>query len=147
MKRPLVWGISATALLWALYVVLMASTMPSFTAARLAFLDIWGFIAILGIGFGIQIGLWQHLRARLHDMHGTGTAAASGTSSGIAMAACCAHHAADILPLVGFAGIAGALTRYQEAILFASIGITLFGIAYMLYLLKAHSAHSVHCIH
>lgn len=138
MTRPWLWGIGAAAALWLFYAVIMALTMPNWPAARLAFLDIWPFIAVLGAGFGVQIGLWRHLHIRMHETHGNAAAAASGTSSGIAMAACCAHHAADILPFVGLAGVAGTLTRYQQPILLATVAVTFFGVAYMVYLLRKH---------
>src|SRR3989344_3562117 len=75
-------------------------------------------MSLLIIGFGIQFGLFWLLRKghhfslyKTHDAQlttGTGTAV-----SGMAMAACCAHHLVDLLPILGLSAAALFLSEYQ----------------------------------
>ncbi len=74
------------------------------------------------LGFGIQAGLYITLRKRLYVTlspalpNGTGptgaVAGASGTTSTLAMIACCAHHVTDVLPVLGLTTAAAFLGRY-----------------------------------
>ncbi len=54
----------------------------------------------------------------------------TGTSTG-AMLACCAHHLADVLPLIGLSGVAVFLTRYQMPVMIAGLAVNAGGIAYL----------------
>ena len=72
-------------------------------------------MSALILGFGIQVGLYWFVRSGLH-LYGsvTKTAVAAGaTTSTVSMAACCAHHIFDILPLLGFSAFALFLSEYQ----------------------------------
>lgn len=62
----------------------------------------------------------------------TGPVGASGVSASVAMLACCAHHATDVLPLVGLSGISIFLARYQIPLLVVSLIINGMGIYIML---------------
>src|SRR3990172_3409564 len=58
------------------------------------------------LGFGVQVGLYTILKKQLFvPMTSTGPSTAltgvSGATSTVAMVACCAHHVADVLPLLG----------------------------------------------
>ena len=69
----------------------------------------------------------------------------SGATSGTAMIACCAHHLADVLPILGLSGASIFLTQYQKPFLALGLSINLFGIAYILYILqKQKSMMSTH---
>lgn len=57
-------------------------------------------------------------------------AASTGTST-TAMLACCAHHLADALPVVGLSGVAIFLNDFKEPILWTGITMNLLGIAYL----------------
>lgn len=83
----------------------------------------WYFIGGLAAGFGIQIGLYSYLRSAVHGNASKGIMATSGTTSGIAMVSCCAHYLANILPLIGTAGIVSLIGQYQ---------IELFGVGPLL---------------
>lgn len=48
------------------------------------------------------------------------------------MAACCAHHVADVLPLLGLTAAAAFLAQYRPAFMLVGLGVTLAGIAAML---------------
>ena len=60
----------------------------------------------------------------------------TGATSTVTMVACCAHHAVDVLPVVGASALASFLGAYTKE--FFSIGIifNLFGIGYMVKQLK-----------
>ena len=57
-------------------------------------------------------------------------AASTGTSTA-AMLACCAHHLADALPLIGLSGAAVFLNDFKEPILWAGLAMNGLGIAYL----------------
>jgi hypothetical protein len=64
---------------------------------------------------------------------GTGGVAASTSTSTAAMLACCAHHLADVLPIVGVSGAAIFLNAYKTPLLCLGIVTNLVGIIYLLY--------------
>jgi hypothetical protein len=92
--------------------------------------------AIAG-GFGLQVGLFVYLRALVRAqsraLRSTGalTVAGTGTSTA-AMVACCAHHAADVLPIVGLSGAAIFLNDYRTPLMLSGIGVNAVGVAVML---------------
>jgi hypothetical protein len=89
----------------------------------------WPWLAMILAGFGIQVGLYVELRHR-RRLHGTVTAAAGagGTASAVGMVACCAHHVADLAPVIGASGAAVFLTSYRLPIRLAGIGINAVGV-------------------
>lgn len=110
--------------------------------------DRWIVIPII-LGFGIQVALYTILKLRLflpvNKMGPNGPMAlaiapgtsvgASGTTSTIAMAACCAHHLTDVLPILGLTAAATFLAKYRLAFMGVGLGTTLLGIGYMLFIL------------
>lgn len=98
------WGAVAFALLLAVYfgVVSLVSGW-GFTLEQFA--DFWHFILALALGFGIQVGLYAHLRQLVGQRKMSGKmVAASGTTSTAAMISCCAHYLVNILPVLGVTG-------------------------------------------
>ncbi len=94
------------------------------------------------LGFGFQSSLFIILKKRLFvtipallpasgDASGAITGA-SGTTSTLAMIACCAHHATDFLPVLGLTAAAAFLGRYRTQFMLVGLGTTLIGIAVML---------------
>jgi len=53
----------------------------------------------------------------------------------VAMVACCAHHVADVLPILGLTAAALFLAEYRIPFMIAGLGMTLLGIAFMLSIL------------
>lgn len=97
-------------------------------------------MSILIVGFGIQVGLYSLLRRgfrlNINQKKETKIAAgAGGTVSGVSMVACCAHHVADVTPILGLTGAAVFLTEYQKEFLIFGIIANLLGILYMSWLL------------
>lgn len=93
--------------------------------------DRW-FILPLITGFAAQVGLFVYLR-QLHARAHTLPVAASTATSTVAMLACCAHHLADILPVIGLSGAALFLSEFKTPFLIAGIVMNLGGIGYLLF--------------
>lgn len=91
--------------------------------------DKW-FIAPVLAGFATQVGLFVYLRQIHTEVHSLGVAASTGTSTA-AMLACCAHHLADILPILGLSGAALFLNEFKTPLVVAGIAMNLVGIAYL----------------
>lgn len=92
------------------------------------------------LGFGVQTGLYVILKKRLFIPNApSGSAGAltgvGGTTSTAAMVACCAHHVADVLPILGMSAAATFLSQYQTVFMLIGLGTTLTGIAIMLIIL------------
>lgn len=87
----------------------------------------WYLIALVAAGFGLQVALVSELRHR-HRLYAT-AAAASGAGAGASvtgMIACCAHHIADLLPILGLSGAATFLYDYR--LLFVAVGVGVNGL-------------------
>ena len=138
--KSIFWGVVAGLGMASFYLAIMFLTMKSAYVVWDNFFQFWYLIVGIIIGFGVQIGLWVYVKNYpKHD--GTGTiAGVSGATSGSAMLACCAHHVADILPILGFVGIASWLTQYQRPVLILGLSVNILGIMYMLRVLEKHKA-------
>lgn len=94
------------------------------------------------LGFGVQIGLYTILKKRLfvgtrlpvttNNNPSVVMTGASGTTSTVAMVACCAHHITDVLPIVGLTAAATFLAQYRTAFMLVGLGTTFIGIGFML---------------
>jgi hypothetical protein len=51
------------------------------------------------------------------------------------MAACCAHHIADVAPVLGLSAAATFLAQYQTAFMVVGLGMNMLGIGVMVYIL------------
>ena len=92
-----------------LYVgILSIAQSPSHAFEQLSQDRLW--VGLVALGFGIQIGLYAYLRLIIHAMQLAGATAMTGAGTGtstLGMIACCAHHLADIAPLIGLTGVSG----------------------------------------
>jgi hypothetical protein len=84
----------------------------------------------------LQVGLYTLLKTGLYlPVHapasGAVTAAGGGVSTA-AMVACCVHHVADVLPLVGLSAAAAFLANWKVPFMIAGLGTNLLGITLML---------------
>ncbi|MBI3342921.1 hypothetical protein HY032_02085 [Candidatus Gottesmanbacteria bacterium] len=116
--------------LLALYGVTM-TVLNGREAAAKQFGALWYLMLPLAAGFGVQVGLYTKLKAAMRS-RSQGALAAGGTSAGISMLACCAHHATDVLPILGLSGVSLFLVQFQKTILLISLGINGIGIAVMM---------------
>jgi hypothetical protein len=97
------------------------------------------------MGFGTQVGLYTYLKKGL-PLHAPGagaTTAASGGTSTVAMVACCAHHVADVLPLIGLTAAATFLANWKGPFMAVGLTMNLFGIIFMLREIGSRG-HAVH---
>ena len=131
---PVGAGMLGSMALMALYLGLV-SWAQGFAHARELLWDDRYFVSAIAAGFGLQIGLFVYLR-RLLSLQARGSAVAAtatgtGTSSA-AMIACCAHHLADALPVLGLSGAAIFLNDYRIPLMALGIGVNAVGVAFML---------------
>lgn len=87
-------------------------------------------LVLIVTGFAVQVGLYAELRRR-HRLAASSRAAAGagGTASAVGMVACCAHHVADLAPIIGLSGAAVFLTAYRTPIMAAGIILNALGVA------------------
>ena len=102
----------------------------------------WYYLVPITVGFGLQVGLIAELRRRHRLQHAA--AAASGAGAGastVGMVACCAHHLADLAPIVGATGMATFLTDYRVPFMVVGIGINAIGVTIAAHRLRKVSRH------
>jgi Cu+-exporting ATPase len=129
MPSVLVGLIAALAMLAVYFGVLSLVSGWSFTVSE--FTQFWPYIVALATGFGIQIGLYVHLRHLLAHHHGGRMLAASGTTSTAAMLSCCTHYLANVLPIIGAAGFVTLVAQYQVQLFWVGLVFNIAGIAYI----------------
>ena len=143
-SRRILWpvgaGIAGASFLTALYFGLVSWAESPQHAVELFWEDRWIVFPII-LGFGVQAALYVILRKRLFiAVADTGPSGAlTGASGGVsttAMVACCAHHAADVLPILGLTAAATFLAEYRTAFMLVGLGMTLLGIVVMLIILS-----------
>ena len=146
MRKALIAGCVASLSLFSLYMAILTFA-NSFGHALEQFLSLWRWMVPLLIGFGIQVGLFTHIReaSRLSSQAGPGALSSIGASGGISttsMVACCAHHLADVVPLLGMSAAAVFLDRYQGLFMAAGIAANLIGINIMLKIIQDRRLHA-----
>ena len=98
---------------------------------------LWGdrvFVGLISAGFGTQVGLFTYLRLLQRAMarESVALAGAGTATSSVSMVACCAHHLADVLPILGLSGLAVFLVELRTPLMLLGIATNLVGIAVML---------------
>lgn len=139
MKRyliPLAAFLLGSTLMAGVYLGILTWTQGWDYAIQQFLLNRWYIVSIY-ISFGIQVALYSILRFRLFIPNTTtGHAGAmmgtSGGTSVTAMVACCLHHVADVLPILGLSAAATFLTRYQRPFMLVGLGLNFIGISVML---------------
>ncbi|MHB1118970.1 MAG: hypothetical protein ACYC11_02805 [Bellilinea sp.] len=152
---PVFVGIGGALLLFGLYFGIVSWAESPRHALEFFWQDRWLVIPIL-LGFGIQAGLYSVLKLQLflpnpsndhiHQFTNGAPAAtmgAGGTTSTVAMVACCAHHAADVLPILGLTAAATFLAEYRTAFMVVGLVSNIIGIAVILRTLMRARNHAV----
>jgi len=103
------------------------------------------FVAAIATGFGVQVGLYSHLRLVVHYgiklvMPTAATGVGTGTSS-LAMVACCLHHVTDVLPVIGLSGAAIFLNQYRIPFMVVGLVVNAAGVVIMLQVVLKARAH------
>lgn len=131
--KHLLRGTAAALLLFAFYLLVLL--LVNGAAYTLNHLRSYGFLILpLVAGFGLQAALFSHIQSSVREMRrgaAAGVAASGGISAG-SMVACCAHHLADLLPVLGISGALLFLSEYQALFLVAGLLSNLIGITMML---------------
>jgi len=144
---PVAVGLMGAMLLTGLYFGIVSWAESPQHAVQLFWQDRWIVFPII-LGFGVQAGLFTILKKRLFvPVASTGLSGpmmgAGGTTSTIAMVACCTHHVTDVLPILGLTAAATFLAQYRIAFMLAGLGTTLVGIAVMLVILLKERRRAV----
>lgn len=141
----LAWGAVAALALVVFYLVVLRLSSGSWAHVAEETQRLWYWLLVLSLGFGVQIGLVVTLRQqprerRLAVMAG---GVGAGTSTG-AMLACCAHHLAEVLPLVGLSALAVWLVKYQVWLIAIGVGINFVSILYLWRKVRQCHRHAVY---
>lgn len=136
---PVGAGLAGAVFLTAVYFGIVSWAESPQHAIELFWEERWIVIPLI-LGFGVQVALFTIIKKRLFiPVTSAGPSGAltgvGGTTSTMAMVACCAHHVADVLPILGLTAAAAFLAEYQTAFMLVGLGTTLTGIAVMLFIL------------
>jgi len=139
ISLPIGAGLAGSVFLTGLYLDLVSWAESFQHAIEFFWQDRWIVLPII-LGFGVQVALYVILKKRLFmpvaSIGPTGVmTGASGATSTIAMAACCAHHVTDVLPILGLTAVATFLAEYRTAFMLVGLGTTVIGITVMLVIL------------
>lgn len=131
ISKPVVYGVLASVLMIGVYFVAVGLiSEPAFATEQ--FKKYWYFIVSLAIGFGIQVGLYIHLKNLIKGSHGEGKVlGVTGTTSTAAMISCCTHYLANLLPILGVAGVVTFVAQYQTELFWVGILFNLAGIFFI----------------
>lgn len=122
-------GLASAAMLLVYFGVLSAVSGWDFTVSE--FGRFWPYVVSLAVGFGVQIALYVYLRTRLARHHAGTMVAASGTTSTAAMLACCTHYIANVLPVIGAAGLVTLAAEYQVQLFWIGLAFNAAGIVFI----------------
>ena len=141
-RLPILMGFIGAIVLFTLYLLIVTIAQGWQHVIELLGQDAWLVIPIM-IGFGSQVGLYTFLRGVLRQgsrsskmMMGVG-----GGTSTAAMVACCAHHVADVLPLLGLSAAASFLAAYKNLFMLVGLGMNLIGIVVILRTIRRAQRH------
>jgi P-type Cu+ transporter len=128
---PLIGGALSVAALFGIYFgTLTLLSGWSFTVSQ--FVEFWPYIVALGVGFGMQVGLYLYLKQLTADHHRAHhMLAASGTTSTAAMLACCTHYLVNLLPVLGAVGAVTLVAQYQTELFWVGLAFNAAGIAFI----------------
>jgi Cu+-exporting ATPase len=128
---PIWLGTGASALLLAIYFAVVG-LISGIDFAVDQFARFWYYIVPLALGFGVQVGLYTHLKNTVGKHGASGkVVAVSGTTSTVAMVACCAHYLANIVPILGIAGFLSIVAEYEVRLFWLGLAFNAAGILYI----------------
>ena len=142
VRRPATAGLLAASGLVGLYVGIVRVGSASWAHAVELLATDWYLVAAVATGFGVQIGLFTHLRRLIRQRAGLRSAtamAAGGTAtSTTSMVACCLHHASEVLPAIGLSGAAVFFTTYKVPVILAGLATNAMAIGLILRAIRRH---------
>lgn len=125
MKKNILHGAIGFLLLLALFVGIV-TLVGGFSEVIGQLSDYGVYIFILASGFGVQVGLYTHIKKSGRSL------AVTGSTSGLAMVSCCSHYLVSFLPVLGLTGISTVVSAYQVEIFLAGILMNFLGILYLI---------------
>jgi len=125
------FGVAAALALLAFYGAVL-TLVGGWPFTRDQFAAYWPYVVALATAFGVQVALYALLRRMVHGPcpHGK-VVAVSGTASASAMVSCCAHYLANLLPIVGVAGIRAVIAQFQVQLFWIGLMFSAAGIAWI----------------
>lgn len=134
-------GVIAAAAMALFYVVVVRGASGSWEHLAEQGRADWYYLLAIIVGFGTQVALVTELRRR-HRPGSTATVpgAVGAGASTAGMIACCAHHLAELLPIIGAVSAAGFLTDYRVPFLVAGITINTIAVIVVARALRHHTA-------
>ena len=134
-SRSTKFGVAAGAGMLAFYVVVVRLASGSNAHLRDQLRTDWYLVTAVALAFGVQVALFVELRRR-HRLQAASTAAVSAGmgASTAGMIACCAHHLADLAPILGLAGAATFLYDYR--LMFVGVGLAINAVGITLAVLR-----------
>ncbi|HEY4687887.1 MAG TPA: hypothetical protein VIK33_01140 [Anaerolineae bacterium] len=141
-RRPILIGSLGALALFALYMTIVTLAQGWDHAIELFGQDAWLVIPIM-VGFGAQVGLYTYLRSVLRQKSRASKAmmGAGGGTSTAAMVACCLHHVADLLPLLGLSAAASFLAAYKIPFMLVGLAMNGVGIVVILRTIRNEKRH------
>lgn len=130
---PALSGALASLTLFGIYFNVIAA-ISGWGFAQAQFSQYLFFIVALALGFGAQVALFARYKLTLRylKMHGAGKVlAATGSTTTVAMLSCCAHYAANLIPILGIAGAVSLIGSLQTELFWFGILANLVGILYL----------------
>lgn len=152
--KPVTAGILGAIGLFAVYylVLFLVTKDPDHPINQMRLYQPW--MSLLILGFGLQVGLLYLLRSgvqlrlsRDENREAKAVTSAGAAFSGASMAACCAHHLTEIIPILGISGTALLLTEYQKELLILGVAVNGLGIIFMIWLLSGREKPSAILAH
>lgn len=129
--KSIFYGTIASIILLGIYFTAL-TLVSGWGFAQSQFVSFWYFIVSLALGFGVQIGLYSHLRGLIKKSHGEGKIlGVTGATSTAAMISCCTHYLVNILPVIGAVGIITFVAQYQVELFWIGPLFNLGGIFYI----------------
>ena len=138
-RHVLIGAIAGLVLLVFYFAVLSVANSPAHAFTQ--FFEMWHWVLALSFGFGVQAGLYSFIRSGLKAKAMSGATAKVAASGGVStgsMVACCAHHAADVLPIIGLSGAAIFLSQYQLFFILAGVLSNIVGALMLLAIIQKH---------
>jgi hypothetical protein len=132
LKKPILYGLLASIIMLVIYFVIVG-LISDWLFAKDQFVKYWYFVISLATGFGIQIGLYTHLKQLIANGQGSGKVlGVTGATSTAAMISCCAHYLTNILPILGTVGLVTFVAQYQTQFFWVGLMFNIAGIIYMI---------------
>lgn len=141
--KPVAYGTLAGVILLSWYFTAL-TFVSGWNFALRQFSQYWYFIVALTFGFGIQIGLYTHLRSLItSDHHGKGllsrnategqgkVVGVTGATTTVAMVSCCTHYLANLFPILGTIGVVTFVAQYQAELFLVGLLFNFGGIFYI----------------